>query len=196
MRVSGGLPEPRAAPRSAPGAPAGGAAEVARWMERHEEELRRHLAAMLGGVADADDVLQEVWITAHRSPPEPRDGGGVRAWLYRVATNAALDRLALERRRRCAMDGRRPDIQSDPAPRPDAALDGLGEEGRRRVREEVAALPHRQRQAVWLRWIEGHDYGTIASRLGGSPGAARANVYQGLKKLRHELMDVWKEAEA
>ena len=57
----------------------------------------------------------------------------------------------------------------------------------------MAALPSRQRDAVWLRWIEGRDYTTIAERLGGSEDAARANVYQGLKKLRLELAGIWNE---
>ncbi len=46
---------------------------------------------------------------------------------------------------------------------------------------------------MWLRWIEGVDYETIARRLGSSPETARANVYQGLMKLRGELADVWTE---
>ena len=51
----------------------------------------------------------------------------------------------------------------------------------------------RRRDAVWLRWIEGKDYEAIAERLGSTQEAARANVYQGLKKLRRELADVWTE---
>ena len=53
--------------------------------------------------------------------------------------------------------------------------------------------PPRQRNAVWLRWIEELDYATIARRLGSTPEAARANVYQGMKKLRRDLVDVWRE---
>jgi len=46
---------------------------------------------------------------------------------------------------------------------------------------------------VWLRWIEGKDYDTIAKRLGSTPETARANVYQGMKKLRRDLAEVWNE---
>lgn len=183
------------APSAGPDPAAPAALEA--WMARHGPELRRHLAGMLGRPGDAEDVLQEVWLAAHRHPPEPMaggdDGAGVRGWLYRVATNAALDRLATERRRRRALDGRRPDIHGDPAPPPDDGLDGLDEPGRRQVREEVARLPDRQREAVWLRWIEERSYDEIAERMGGSRASARANVYQGLKRLREELSDLWKE---
>lgn len=72
---------------------------VGAWMEGFGSELRAHVRRMLGSADDAEDVLQRVWITAHRSPPEASEPGRVRSWLYRVATNAALDRLAADRRR-------------------------------------------------------------------------------------------------
>lgn len=164
---------------------------IAGWMEAHGEELRRHLAGMLGDPDEAEDVLQEVWLAAHRSTPEASEGSNPRAWLYRVATHEALDRLATRRRRARLIDGRGRDLAPEPSPAPDAVLDG--EEVRERVRAGIARLPRRQREAVWLRWIEGRDYEVIARELESSPGAARANVYQGLQKLRTELGDLWRE---
>lgn len=163
------------------------------WIERHEEELRRHLVRMLGGEPDAEDVLQEVWLTAHRKPPDDGPGSNVRAWLYRVATNAALDRLAGERRRRHLLAARPPELIADARPAPDAFLGELDGAARERVRASVAALPRKQREAVWLRWAEGVDYETIARTLDSSPESARANVYQGMKKLREQLCDIWKK---
>jgi DNA-directed RNA polymerase specialized sigma24 family protein len=57
----------------------------------------------------------------------------------------------------------------------------------------VARLPLKQREAVWLRWVTGADYAEIARRLGCSEESARANVYNGMKKLRCELFDLWKK---
>lgn len=185
--------EGSAAPTDGPSR-AGG--RLAEWMERHDGELRRHLSRMLGGVHDAEDVLQEVWVTAHRKPPDDGPGANVRAWLYRVATNAALDRLAKERRRRGALEGVRPALEGDVGPAPDAFLGGLDEATRARIRESVAGLPRKQREAVWLRWAEEAEYETIAQVLECSPESARANVYQGMKKLREELHEVWKQEEA
>lgn len=191
-------PGERAPPReAADGATArdagSGDERLAEWMQLHETELRRHLSRMLAQPDDADDVLQEVWMTAHESPPgEGGDGSvNVRAWLYRVATHAALDRLALERRRTCLLECRAGDVAPDPAPQPDAEL--LGEVSRERIRTAVVSLPRKQREAVWLRWIEGEDYGTVAEKLESTEAAARANVYQGLKQLREELADLWNE---
>lgn len=166
---------------------------LAEWVGRFGPELRRHLTGMLRAADDAEDVLQQVWITAHRRPPETGPGSNVRAWLYRVATNAALDRLARDRRRRAALDGGEPKLLPEETPSPDAGLFALDERARARVREGCARLPRKQREAVWLRWVEAADYATIARKLGCSEESARANVYHGMKRLRKELFDLWKK---
>lgn len=161
------------------------------WAAGFGPELQRHLTRMLSNEADADDLLQEVWVRAIRNPPDAGPGSNVRAWLYRVATNVALDRLATDRRRCCALDGRAPELSPDPPAAPDNLLGALSPEARARVREQVALLPPKQREAVWLRWVEGRNYEAIAARIDSSPDSARANVYNGMKRLRNELLDVW-----
>jgi RNA polymerase sigma-70 factor (ECF subfamily) len=163
------------------------------WIEGYGPELRRHLTRMLPSEADADDLLQEVWVRAMRKPPESGRGSNVRAWLYRVATNVALDRLATEGRRCCALVGRRLELSPEPSSAPDEVLGSLSPAARFRVREKVATLPPKQREGVWLRWVEGRDYEAIAARLDCSQASARANVYNGMKRLRVELLDVWNE---
>ena len=59
------------------------------WIGRYGAELRVHLTRMLSSEADVEDLLQEVWVAAIRRPPDTGPGSNVRAWLYRVATNAA-----------------------------------------------------------------------------------------------------------
>lgn len=163
------------------------------WIGSFGAELSSHLERLLGGADEAEDVLQRVWITAHRKPPEACEPGRVRAWLYRVATNAALDRLAARRRRREALEGRPLAAVADPPPAPDRSVRELGARGRARVRRHLAELPPKQRQAVWMRWVEELPYRDIAARLDCSEESARANVYQGLKRLRRELFDLWNE---
>lgn len=166
---------------------------VEEWVARYGGALRRHLTRMVGAEDDAEDLLQQVWISAYRRPPEAGPGSNVRAWLYRVATNAALDRLARDRRRRAALCGRGPRLAPDEPAAPDSGVVKLDERARGRIREHCARLPRRQREAVWLRQIEGLDYATIARKLGCSEESARANVYNGMKRLRRELFDLWKK---
>ena len=167
-----------------------GVSGVDAWVTRYGPELRGHLTRMLGSEADAEDVLQQTWITAHTDPPRRGEDSNVRAWLYRVSTNAALDLLARRRRRNEALAAREPDATGEAGARPDEILDGLDPSVRRRVRDEVRALPRKQRDAVWLRWIEGEAYGVVAGRLECTVSAARANVYQGMKRLRERLGDL------
>jgi len=171
------------------------AAPVDEWADMYGAELERHVTGMLGNRDEARDVVQELWVTAIRTMPDHGEGSNIRAWLYRVATRRTLDVLSGRRRHNSLLGERSPELEPDRPPPPDATLRRLSDEGVEMVRQRVAALPCRQRDAVWMRWIEGKDYATIADRLDSTQEAARANVYQGLKKLRRELAGVWNEEE-
>lgn len=166
---------------------------VETWMASFGSELRVHVGRMLASGEDAEDVLQQVWITAYSRPPDDGPGSNVRAWLYRVATNAALDALSRGRRRRRQLERLGPEMAMAETAAPDAGVEELDEDVRARVRDLWARLPCKQREAVWRRWVEEEDYGVIARELETSVESARTNVYHGLKRLRSELCDLWEE---
>ncbi len=68
-------------------------------MERHRHELRVHCYRMLGSFHDAEDLVQETFLRAWRRRSTFRAESSVRAWLYKIATNACLDFAARENRR-------------------------------------------------------------------------------------------------
>ena len=170
-----------------------GRVPVDSWSVRYGPELERHVASMLGSEDEARDIVQELWETALRTRPESGEGANIRAWLYRVATRRALDVISAGRRRSELLAARAGDVEPTRPPPPDEMFGRLSAAGAARVRESIARLPPRQRNAVWLRWIEGRGYADVAAWLGSTPETARANVYQGIRKLRRDLAGVWNE---
>lgn len=159
---------------------------VARLLAVHGLELARHLRRLVHDDEVAQDLLQDTLLRAHRALTRLGSGANERAWLYRIATNAALNHLRKKQREHRALE--RHAHEAEPAASPDT--DGRAQEHDvRRVTlwSRVAALPERQRVALTLRIADELDYDQIAARMGCTPQAARANVYQATKKLRLEV---------
>jgi len=158
---------------------------VARMLAMHGLELARHLRRIVRDDDVAQDLLQETLLRAHRALTRLGAGANERAWLYRIATNAALNHLrgtARERRalERAAQEGDGAVWQSDLA-------SDAGAERREALWRRVAELPERQRVAVTLRVADELEYDEIAKRMGCTQEAARANVYQATRRLRLEV---------
>ena len=150
-------------------------------VERHRPAILGYLTRMLGDEHDAQDACQEAFLRAHRAFGRLAPGSNSRAWLYRIATNCALNTARHRARRRA----RTVDVDLDTLPA--AAAPAAERERLRAVARAVERLPPRQRAALMLRQFDGLGYAEIAASLGGSEAAARANVYQAVKKLRASL---------
>ncbi len=134
---------------------------------------------MVGDHDEAEDLCQEVFLRTYRSIDGRRLQPNPRAWLYKVSTRIALNSLR-QRKRRGGGD-RGIDVDSLPSP---LRSDPEARERLRRVIGAVSDLPARQRAALLLRRFHGRGYGEIAGSLGCNEAAARANVYQAIKKIR------------
>jgi RNA polymerase sigma-70 factor (ECF subfamily) len=148
--------------------------------ERHRPALLRYLVRLLGNEDDAEDACQEALLRAHRAFDRLRPDSNARAWLYRIATNTALDAARTRARARAMVA----DADLDALPGASSAAERAE---LRSIARAVEALPARQRAALVLRRFEGLQYAEIATAVGGSAESARANVYQAMKKLRAVL---------
>lgn len=153
-------------------------------LSRHGLELARHLRRIVRDDDAAQDLLQDTFLRAHKALGRLGEGANTRAWLYRIATNLALNHVRDRSRERRAMDAHAREAESK-----DHGSDGHDSDGARRraLWVRVAALPERQRVALTLRIADELEYADIAARMGIAAEAARANVYQATKKLRLEV---------
>jgi RNA polymerase sigma-70 factor (ECF subfamily) len=147
-------------------------------MSRHEREIMRYLMRATRDREDALDLFQETWLRAYRAYPQLDSEDGLRPWLFRIATNLCLNRTR-DRMRRARV------IVSDEVREGYEGIspDGAGA-GALHLKSMIARLPNKQRQALVMRKFGGLDYDEIASALGCSQEAARAGVYQAMKKIK------------
>ncbi len=163
--------------------------------ERHRSALYGFLLRSTGARAAADDLFQEVWMKVmERLDRFDPDKGAFRSWLFRVASNTAIDRVRYEALRSGPEldapvgeeDGaRRIDLIAGDTVDPERGAAAL--EGGTAMARALVKIPERQRQAVLLRHQQGMSYAEIADALGAPEGTAKALVHRGVHALRAHL---------
>jgi RNA polymerase sigma factor (sigma-70 family) len=145
------------------------------FLEANRATVYRFLTVAVGP-NDVDDCFQDTFLSALRAYPRVTHGERLDRWILRIASRKAIDHHRAGARRPIPT-GEPPDrMASASGPTPDDDL-----------WEAVRALPPRQRVAVVHRHVLDRPYAEIADLMGTSEETARANVYQGTKKLR-EMM--------
>ena len=164
---------------------------IALLLAKHGLEVARHLRRLVRDDEVAADLLQDTFLRAHGALSRLQPGSNERAWLYRIATNTALNHLRGRAREAVALAGlaRETEVAAPAWLDGEAAGNAAGESDPRHaaVWSRVAELPGRQRVALTLRISSECDYEEIARRMGGTAAAARANVHQAIKRLRKEF---------
>ena len=153
-------------------------------VEAHSGEIFAYVWRMLRDTADAEDCLQETFLRAYRSFSRVKAGSNYRAWLYKIATNTARTQARQRGRISARTIDLDPDLESDRSSPADRAE---RRETIELVTRAVEALPHHQRAALIMRQYQELGYDEIAAALECTEEAARANVYQALKKLRAQF---------
>lgn len=210
-RMRGGRPTAVTAPGEPPAETirTGGEAVFSALAERYRHELRVHLYRMLGSFTDAEDLVQEALLKAWRRRETFEGRSTFRAWLYRIATNTALDFLAGPARTRevaLAVDSAGSPASAPLAevtwlqPYPDELLDlaapGHGEPHAVAIAREtvelaflaaVQHLPPRQRAVLILRDIAGWPARETADALDLSLPSVKSALQRARATLRDHL---------
>ena len=149
-------------------------------VDAHSGPLFRYAFRMVGERDAAEDVVQESFLRLWRQAGRWRPDAPVRAWLFRVAGNLAIDTI---RRRRHTVE-MEPD-HADVAPGIESRLWERAQVGR--AWQLVSELPERQRKALVLCRLEGMSMAETGEVLGCSVGAVESLLSRARNQLRSRL---------
>lgn len=153
----------------------------------HHERVFRVAHKVTGNPADAQDVLQTVFLRLARRETPLDPSRGIASYLHRAAVHAALDVLrARKRSSSVPLDDVPPEsTPEDPAPGPDRAP--LDDELREALRQGLARLTERAAEIFTLRYFEGYDNRDIADMLDMTPTAVAVALHRARGRLQEEL---------
>jgi len=151
--------------------------------------LLRYLERMVSDSATAEELVQEAFLRVHGARDRYEPDARFSTWLYRIATNLALNELRRPRRkaRHESTDdgeGAPVDLRAE-QPDVDAVVDArrAGDA----LEAELDALPERQRMALWLTAVEGHSYAEVAETLDATEKSVKALVHRARSTLAERM---------
>ncbi|MGD0829352.1 MAG: sigma-70 family RNA polymerase sigma factor [Terracidiphilus sp.] len=163
---------------------------------KYHRPIFHFLFRMVRNQAIAEELTQEVFLRVYRSRQSYRAEAKFTTWLYRIATNLAVNHARDTKHERAAhtiyLDA--PDEETGATP--DVASDGLSveesllrQERMKAIRAHVMALPERQRMAVLMHKYQGMDYREIGEVLKLSESATKSLLFRAYQSLREKLKD-------
>lgn len=151
--------------------------------DRYAGQIYRFVRARVHDDCEAEDITEEVFLSALRHIKGYRDQGRpFSCWLYRIAVNAVASHYR-GRRTQLSLD----DELDLAAPTGDPIDDVVQRDRLRAVWEAVDRLPRQQRAAMILKFsmdMTMEDVGTVLDK---SPAAAKLLIYRAVQRLRQEL---------
>jgi RNA polymerase sigma-70 factor, ECF subfamily len=165
-------------------------------VEKYYRPIIHFLFRMVRNQAVAEELAQEVFLRVYRSRQSYRAEAKFTTWLYRIATNLAVNYARDTRHRREVqtvyldapdeVTGSKPEVADDKI----SAEQGLlREERMKAIRGHVMALPERQRAAVLMHKYQGMDYREIGKVLKLSESATKSLLFRAYQTLRNQLKD-------
>ena len=177
----------------------GDAAALEALMERYASRVYRLAHGILRNSADAEEVVQDVFLTLFQKIHTFEGRSALASWIYRVTTNAALiKRRGRKTDREVSIDGQLPTflpdghragerafIWADWSQTPEADL--LSQETRAILERAIDELPVPYRTVLVLRDVEGLSSEEVAEIVGDSVPAVKSRLHRARMVLREEL---------
>ena len=166
-------------------------------LQRYRAPLVNFLYRMVRSREQAEDLAQEVFIRVYRAREEYVPSAKFTTWLFRIATNLALNSLRDHRHQKLeiSMDApvtadaehgdEKPFEVADKHPTIEQKL--VEEDRKKMIRHAIEKLPEKQRAAVLLHKYQELDYSEIAKILSVSESALKSLLFRAYESLRIEL---------
>ena len=165
-------------------------------MNKYRRQMVHFMFRMVRNQAVAEEMAQEVFLRVYRARETYRAEAKFTTWLYRIATNLAVNYARDTRNERLAPkvmldepeyeSGSMPDV-ADSTPSIEADL--LRRERMKAIKQHVMALPERQRMAVLMHKYQEMDYKGIGAVLKLSESATKSLLFRAYQTLREKLKD-------
>jgi len=165
-------------------------------VEKYHRPMIRFLFRMVHNQAVAEELAQEVFLRVYRARDSYRAEARFSTWLYRIATNLAVNHARDTRHERTAQTVYLDAPDEETGTTPDVADDAISAEEKmlrdermKAIRTHVEALPERQKLAVLMHKYQGMDYREIGEVLKLSESATKSLLFRAYQTLRTTLKD-------
>ncbi len=166
-------------------------------VHRYERELYNYLRHYLGDAEGAEDAFQTTFLQVHLKCDQFEEGRAFRPWLYRIATNQAIDLRRRNRRHGAvSIDENFGDDESSinfgdvlQSEEPTPMEQSINGEQATQVRQAVDQLPDILKQVLYLVYFQGMKYNDAAESLGIPFGTVKSRLNAAVKKLNGLLAD-------
>lgn len=153
-------------------------------VKTYQKKLYWHIRRIVISHDDADDVLQDTFIKIYHSIADFRGDSAIFSWMYRIATNQALDFLKKKaREKHCSIENiqyeRTLFLQSD--------VYFEGDEMQLKFQQAIATLPEKQQLVFNMKYFEELKYEQISDILETSVGALKASYHHAVQKIKKYL---------
>lgn len=163
---------------------------VAIWRELHDR-LRAFIVARVADPADADDILQEIFLRLHRHLDSLKRADRLHAWVYQISRNAIIDYYRARSVRREVPAGDEvdlDDLENAAVPPVEAADSPELRELSTCLRPMIDRLPASYRQAIQLTELDGVRQNVAAAQLGVSVSGMKSRVQRARQQLKEMVL--------
>lgn len=164
---------------------------------RHKDALTNYLNAMVGNYDIAVDLCQETFLRVYRNISRYSNLYQFSTWVYRIATNLAIDEMRYRKRRgrvfyrniwgqRKQADGEKPELELTDVRR-NPGDEVLRKESNRVLGDAIRSLPEKYRTAFIMKEVQEMPYEAIAKVLNCSPGTIKSRLHRARELLQRKL---------